>query len=88
MNNNNNNTGKPNTVIIVNGREKEWDEKEISFKEVIVLAFGSYDNNSTTCYTVTYTRGNNPKPQGSLVEGESINVKHKMIFNVSATDKS
>src|SRR5258708_16796652 len=26
-------------LIIVNGREKPWDKKEISFEEVIVLAF-------------------------------------------------
>src|SRR5687767_10416918 len=28
--------------IIVNGQLKEWNEKQISFKEVIVLAFGNY----------------------------------------------
>lgn len=75
-------------VIVVNGREKEWNKKEISFKEVVILAFGGYQENNRTCYTVTYTRGNNHKPQGSMVVGGTIHIKHKMIFNVTATDKS
>ncbi len=82
--------GKPEktTTIIVNGREKEWTKKEISFRDLIILAFGNYQDNGTACYTVTYTRGQNDKPQGSLVDGESVIVKHNMIFNVTATDKS
>ena len=31
-------------TIIVNAREKIWNKKEISYEEVIVLAFGSYSN--------------------------------------------
>jgi len=75
-------------VIVVNGREKEWNKKEISFNEVVILAFGSYQENNITCYTVTYTRGHNHKPQGSMVFGDTIHIKPKMIFNVTATDKS
>lgn len=75
-------------VLIVNGREKEWNNKQISFKEVVILAFGSYEDNNRTCYTVTYTRGNNNKPEGSMVSGDIIKVKNKMIFNVTTTDKS
>ena len=79
---------KDNFIIIVNGREKEWNDKTISFEQVVILAFGTYQNNGRTAYTVTYTRGNNDKPQGSMVAGDVIKVKHKMIFNVTATDKS
>ena len=75
--------------IIVNGREKEWNEKTISFEQVVELAFGSVQNNGRTAYTVTYTRGHHDeKPQGSMVAGDVVKVKHKMIFNVTATDKS
>lgn len=79
---------KKDLVIIINGREKEWNEKTISFEQVVILAFGTYQNNGRTAYTVTYTRGNNDKPQGSMVAGDIVKVKHKMIFNVTATDKS
>ena len=79
---------KKDLILIVNGRDKEWNEKTISFEQVVILAFGTYQNNGRTAYTVTYTRGNNDKPQGSIVAGDIVKVKHKMIFNVTATDKS
>ncbi len=83
------NSGKHRDIpIIVNGRLKDWHQKTISFKELVVLAFGIVSDNPNTCYTITYSRGHGHKPNGSLVEGEVIKVKPKMIFNVSATDKS
>lgn len=74
--------------IIVNGREKEFPKREISFEDVIVLAFGEVSTNPNICYTVTYKRGHGNKPEGSLVAGESVKVKEGMIFNATATDKS
>lgn len=80
---------KPHDVsLIVNGREKPWAENEISFEQVVVLAFGSYDNNPNKVYTVTYDRGPRQNPEGSMVRGTKVFVKNKMIFNVTATDKS
>jgi hypothetical protein len=80
---------KPTQVaIIVNAREKIWKEKTISFEQLVVLAFGSYDNNPNTGYTITYSKGMEPKPEGTMVKGSVVNVKNKMIFDVTATDKS
>ncbi len=75
-------------ILIVNGREKPWNEKTITFEQVVVLAFGKYDNNPNKVYTVTYDRGPRHNPEGSLVKGERVFIKDKMIFNVTATDKS
>lgn len=75
-------------TIIVNAREKAWRGENISFEEVVVLAFGAYDNNPNKGYTVTYSRGWEPKPEGTMVKGSSVRVKNKMIFDVTATDKS
>jgi hypothetical protein len=75
-------------VIIVNGREKQWKEEKITFEQVVVLAFGQFENVVNRVYTVTYSRGAEPKPEGTMVRGSIIRVKNKMIFNVSATDKS
>lgn len=75
-------------IIIVNGREKEFEGKEISFEEVIKLAFGEISSNANISYAVTYKRGEGNKPEGSLVAGESVKVKNGMIFNATATDKS
>lgn len=75
-------------VIIVNAREKEWKEPNISFEQVVILAFGLYDNNPNKGYTVTYSRGWEPKPEGTMVKNAIVRVKNKMIFDVTATDKS
>lgn len=75
------------TIIIVNAREKEFSGKEISFKQVVELAFGSYEDNVNIVYTVSYSKGEDPK-QGTMTKGTSVKVKHGMIFNVTKTDKS
>jgi len=75
-------------TIIVNTREKKWDKKEISYKEVIELAFGSYSDDENVVYTVTYSKGPDSHKEGSLVKGESVKVKDGMIFNVFKTNKS
>ena len=77
-----------NYMIIVNAREKVWLEKSISFEQAVVLAFGIFKENANTSYTVTYSRGEGNKPDGSMVQGDVVKVKDKMIFNVTATDKS
>lgn len=75
-------------TIIVNGREKLWEEKEISFEQVIILAFGSYQESQNRVFTVTYKGGPDQNQQGTMVKGDKVKVKNKMIFNVTATDKS
>lgn len=77
------------TTIIVNGRQHTVTTKELSFSDVVALA---YDNNPPTgsnwLFTVTYRRGEGNKPEGSMVEGDSVRVHEGMIFNVTATDRS
>lgn len=75
-------------ILIVNGREKTWSEKTISFEQLINLAFGSIANNPNTVFTVTYKNGPEENRQGTMVKGDVVYVKNKMIFNVTATDKS
>lgn len=73
-------------TIIVNGREKVVPKDELSFEEIVGLANLPTGENFT--YTVTYRRGPDPRPEGSLVAGQTIKVKNGMIFNATATDKS
>lgn len=75
-------------TIIVNTREKTWNEKKISYEEIVVLAFGSYSDDPNIVYTVNFTKGDESKHEGSLVKGESVRVKDGMIFNVTQTNKS
>jgi hypothetical protein len=74
--------------IFVNSREKTFSGKMISYEQVVQLAFDRADNTDQTVYTVTYSKGDDKKPQGSLVPGDSVHVKCGMIFNVTKTDKS
>jgi len=75
-------------AVIVNGRSKPWNDDLIAFDQVIILAFGKMDQSMTRAYTVTYSRGAESKPDGIMIKGNEIRVKDKMIFNVTATDKS
>lgn len=74
-------------TIVVNGREKTWNEKKISFNQVIELAFGEVSTNPNIVYTVTYKKGED-KPEGSMVKGDTVRVKDEMIFYATRTDKS
>lgn len=75
-------------TIIVNGREKTVSEKELSFDQLVKLAFETPPTGENICFSMTFRRGQGNKPEGMLSEGESVKVKEGMIFNVTATDKS
>lgn len=76
-------------TIIVNTREKKWNDKKISYQQVVELAFGSYsDNEDVVVYTATYSKGEHTHHEGSLVKGQDVPVKDGMIFNVTQTNKS
>ena len=74
--------------IIVNGREKIVTQHELSYVAVVSLAFENPQFNENVVYTVTYKRGPDHKPEGTMVDGDIVKVKPGMIFNVTRTDKS
>jgi hypothetical protein len=77
------------TKINVNGRNKNWIRDEISFTDVIALAFSLFDPEKTYIeYTLTYSHGPKDKPQGSMVSGDSIKIIDRMIFNITATNRA
>ena len=77
------------TTIIINAQEKTVTTRDITFEQVLDLAYdGNPPQGDNWVFTVTYRRGANESPQGSLVQGGSVKVKHNMVFNVTATDKS
>lgn len=76
-------------TIIVNGRKKVVNKKELTFTEVVQLAFETPPYGANTLFQVTYRKGGNEhRPEGTLVDGETVKVKEGTIFNVTATDKS
>jgi hypothetical protein len=75
-------------TITVNGRQKAVTTSELSFAQIVALAFEKPPSGPNILFTVTYRRGEGNKPEGTLVEGQSVKIKDGMIFNVTATDKS
>lgn len=74
---------------MINGRKRSVEAKELSFAEIVDLA---YDNNPPAgpdvIITVTYRRGEGQKPEGTLVPGQTVRVHDGMVFNVFDTTKS
>jgi len=73
--------------IIVNLKEKKWFAKKISYAEVVKLAYPDYDPEKKS-YTVKYTEGPKQNPEGSMSEGDTVYVKNKTTFHVTAANKS
>jgi len=72
-------------TIIVNTKPHPGTEKEITFEQVVDLAFPGqpYDPQGTT---VEYSRGHGPDK--SLRPGESVRVKEGMIFDAEPANRS
>lgn len=78
--------GKTRTAtIVVNTKPHEWHQKEITFEQIVGLAFPGqpYDPQGTT---VEYSRGHGPDK--SLRPGESVHVKDGMIFDAEPANRS
>lgn len=88
MNENNNHEEKKEPIdIIVNGRVVETFEKKLSYSEVIVIAFGSYQEAEGLDYTITYSKGQSNE-KGRLLPGKNVPVKKGMVFNATKTTRS
>jgi hypothetical protein len=73
-------------TIYVNTRPHIVTKEKISFSEVVALSGLPGGENIT--FSVSYRRGGGHSAEGSLVEGQSVQVQDGMIFNVTRTDKS
>jgi len=76
-------------TIIVNGERKQVGSHELSFEEVVSLAYnGNPPVGPNWVFTVTYRRAEGKKHEGTLVKGQMVKIKEGTIFDVTATDKS
>lgn len=82
-------THEKGTVIIVNGKPRSVTAEKMTFDELVNLA---YNNNPPSAlgvnFVVTYQRVRPSESEGSLVEGQSIEIEKGMIFDVYHTDNS
>jgi hypothetical protein len=75
-------------TIILNGRETIVTQHELTYEEVVALAFGAPPAGDSTIYTVAYRKGEGNRPEGSLVAGQSLKVKDGMRIDATPTDRS
>ncbi len=74
--------------IIVNGREKRWDEKTISYEQLVAIANLPLPGGPNPGFTITFHDGPRDKPDGTLTAGHSVKVVDGMVFNVTPTNQS
>ena len=81
---------EPKTITIyVNGTPKEVEKNEpLTYDKVVHLAFDNPPTGDDILITITYHKGDNEKPEGSLVPGGTVKPKKGMEFDVTATNRS
>lgn len=74
--------------IIVNAQQLTVASKEISFDEVVNLAYPSGASDPNRSFSVTYRKSEEAKHDGTLVEGDAVKIKDGTVFNVTPTTRS
>lgn len=71
-------------TIYVNTRAQQVEGPDVTYEEIVRLAYPSDHGGNNPGYTVTYQRGHGSK-DGQLVPGQSVRVREHMIFDVTPT---
>lgn len=74
--------------IIVNLEEKVVEQRVLTFRDVVKLAYPNVQDGPNVVYTVTYKKAAAPRHEGTLDEGQNVKIKNGTIFNVRRTDRS
>lgn len=74
--------------IIVNGTHCLVANVEVSFDEVVDLAYPDGGRGPLITYTVNYYNGAGRPPEGKLTKGQSAKIMDGTVFNVTRTDRS
>ena len=74
--------------IIVNLEEKLVTKRVLTFREVVKLAYPHVQDGPDVIYTVTYKKAAGPQREGTLDEGQSVEIKNGTNFHVRRTDRS
>ena len=79
--------GPPPVTIYVNGTPYEVPKERISYEELLAL-INAPALPADKRYSVQYSKGQSGKPTGTLIEGESVEVKKDMEFDVTPANRS
>ena len=74
--------------ITVNGRQRQVEQEELSFDELVDLAFNDPARGPQIVFTITFREAGGRIPDGELDEGQRLKVQNGTIVNVTRTDQS
>ena len=74
--------------IIVNARAYTVENDEVTFDEVVDLAYPEAGRGDLISYTVLFYEGGGREKEGGLNEGDKVKIKDGTVFNVTRTDRS
>ena len=74
--------------ITVNGRQKQVERDELSFDELVDLAFDNPARGPQIVFTITFREAGGRIPEGELDEMQRLKVRDGTIINVTRTDQS
>ena len=75
-------------LITVNGRQRQVEHDELSFDDLVDLAFDDPARGPQIVFTITFREAGGRIPEGELDEGERLKVRDGTIINVTRTDQS
>ncbi len=74
--------------IFVNGREKFVKSDELTYEEVVKLAFDSIPSGPDISITVSFRNGAGRPPEGTLRPGQSAKIQDGTVFDATPTKRS
>lgn len=80
--------GSKTITIVVNGRSKEVETEELSFDELVDLAFDDPARGPLIVFTITFRNAGGRIEDGELDEAQKIKVRNGTVINVTRTDQS
>ena len=75
-------------LIILNGRQRQVEIEELSFDELVDLAFDNPARGPQLVFTITFRDAGGRVLEGELDEGQRLKVRDGTIINVTRTDQS
>lgn len=73
-------------AIIINGRLKTVTGHQITYEQIVALAFPDTPPNEGTVFTVAFSYEHGE--DGTLVAGQHTRIKERMVINVTKTNRS
>ncbi len=79
----------PHTVtIIVNATPYEWAEKEITYAEVVNIAYPGEPVNESSTFKVSYKKKNDSGLTSLVFSSNPVKVHKDMVFNVAPANRA